>query len=52
MDYGRTIRLDLAYEQAVPKVKEAFKQQDFGILTEIDVKATSRRSSVRTPSPT
>jgi uncharacterized protein (DUF302 family) len=40
MDYGRTIRFDLSYEQAVPKVKEAFKQQGFGILTEIDVKAT------------
>src|SRR6266508_4098310 len=40
MDYGRTIRLDLPYEQAVPKVKEAFKQQGFGTLTDIDVKAT------------
>ena len=40
MDYGRTIRLDLPYQQAVPKVKEAFKQQGFGTLTEIDVKAT------------
>ncbi len=40
MDYGRTIRLDLPYQQAVPKVKEAFKQQGIGTLTEIDVKAT------------
>jgi len=35
-----TITLDLAYEAAVPKVKEAFKAQGFGTLTEIDVKAT------------
>jgi uncharacterized protein (DUF302 family) len=40
MDYGRTIRLELPYQEAVPKVKEAFKQQGFGTLTEIDVKAT------------
>jgi uncharacterized protein (DUF302 family) len=40
MDYGRTIELDLPYEQAVPKVKEAFQAQGFGTLTEIDVRAT------------
>ncbi|HCA85612.1 MAG TPA: ABC transporter ATP-binding protein [Streptomyces sp.] len=40
MDYARTIRLDLPYDQAVPKVKEAFKEQGFGTLTEIDVTAT------------
>ncbi len=40
MDYSLTITLDLAYEAAVPKVKEAFKAQGFGTLTEIDVKAT------------
>lgn len=38
--YAKTISLDLAYEEAVPKVKEAFKAQGFGTLTEIDVKAT------------
>lgn len=40
MDYALTITLDLAYEAAVPKVKEAFKAQGFGTLTEIDVQAT------------
>lgn len=42
MDYARTIRLDLSYDEAVPKVKEAFKNQGFGTLTEIDVAATLR----------
>lgn len=40
MRYGRTIEVDLSYEEAVPKVKEAFKQQGFGTLTEIDVRKT------------
>ncbi|MBE1579459.1 Uncharacterized conserved protein, DUF302 family [Amycolatopsis marina] len=40
MDYARTITLDLPYEQAVPTVKEAFQEQGFGMLTEIDVQAT------------
>lgn len=40
MDYSLTVTLDLAYEAAVPKVKEAFKAQGFGTLTEIDVQAT------------
>ena len=38
--YGTTIELDLAYEHAVDAVKAAFKEQGFGILTEIDVRAT------------
>lgn len=40
MSYAKTITLDLAYDQAVPRVKEAFKAQGFGTLTEIDVRAT------------
>ncbi len=40
MDYAKTITLDLPYDQAVPRVKEAFKAQGFGTLTEIDVQAT------------
>lgn len=40
MAYAKTIRLDLPYEEAVPKVKEAFKDKGFGTLTEIDVRAT------------
>lgn len=40
MDYALTITVNLPYEEAVPKVKEAFKEQGFGTLTEIDVTAT------------
>jgi len=40
MDYAKTITLDLPYDEAVPRVKEAFKAQGFGTLTEIDVQAT------------
>lgn len=40
MDYAKTIKLDLSYDEAVPKVKEAFKAKGFGTLTEIDVRAT------------
>ena len=40
MAYGRTIEIALPYEEALPKVKEAFMDQGFGTLTEIDVKAT------------
>lgn len=40
MTYAKTITLELAYDEAVPRVKEAFKAQGFGTLTEIDVRAT------------
>jgi uncharacterized protein (DUF302 family) len=40
MRYTKTIRLPLAYDDAVPVVKDAFKAQGFGALTEIDVRAT------------
>ena len=40
MTYAKTITLDIAYDEAVPRVKEAFKAQGFGTLTEIDVRAT------------
>jgi len=42
MDYARTITLDLPFDAAVPKVKDAFKAQGFGTLTEIDVQVTLR----------
>lgn len=42
MDYARTITLGIPYAEAVPRVKEAFAQQGFGVLTEIDVRATLR----------
>jgi uncharacterized protein (DUF302 family) len=40
MEYGKTIMLEMPFEDAVPRVKAAFKEQGFGILTDIDIKAT------------
>jgi uncharacterized protein (DUF302 family) len=42
MGYARTVTLDAGFQDAVTKVKEAFKDQGFGALTEIDVQATLR----------
>ena len=42
MHYTKTIKLPLAYDEAVVAVKDAFKAQGFGALTEIDVRATLR----------
>jgi uncharacterized protein (DUF302 family) len=38
--FARSITLDLPFDDALPKVKDAFKAQGFGTLTEIDVQAT------------
>jgi uncharacterized protein (DUF302 family) len=43
MEYARTVRLQAGFAEAVPAVKEAFAEQGFGTLTEIDVKATLQR---------
>lgn len=40
MEYARSITVGLPYDQTVSRVKEAFRAQGFGALTEIDVKAT------------
>lgn len=40
MDYGRTVRVNVPYEQAVRRTREALAEQGFGVLTEIDVRAT------------
>jgi uncharacterized protein (DUF302 family) len=40
MKYFETVRLDLPYDQAVGRVREALAEQGFGVLTEIDVRAT------------
>ena len=40
--YGFGTHLDFSYEEAVPRVKEALKAEGFGVLTEIDVRATMR----------
>ncbi len=39
---GMSKRLDVPYDEALTKVREALKEQGFGILTEIDVRATLR----------
>lgn len=41
--YGIETRLDLPYAQAVERVTEALKEEGFGVLTEIDVKATLKK---------
>lgn len=41
--YGLQVRLDMPYDKAVPKVTAALKDEGFGILTEIDVKATLKK---------
>ncbi|MDH6145326.1 MULTISPECIES: DUF302 domain-containing protein [Kitasatospora] len=40
MDYGITITLDTPFEQTVDRVRAALAEQGFGVLTEIDVRAT------------
>ncbi|GBD16173.1 hypothetical protein HRbin26_01068 [bacterium HR26] len=40
--YGFGTTLDLPFDQAVERVKEALKVEGFGVLTEIDVQRTLR----------
>jgi uncharacterized protein (DUF302 family) len=42
-DYAFRTKLDLPYEEAIQKVMAALKQEGFGVLTEIDVKATLKK---------
>lgn len=42
-EYAFRTQLDLSYEQAVKKVTAALKDEGFGVLTEIDVKATLKK---------
>ena len=42
--YGIGKSVPLPYEQAVERSREALQQQGFGILTEIDVKATLKKT--------
>lgn len=41
--YGIGTTVELAYEDAVARTREALAKEGFGILTEIDVKATLKR---------
>ncbi len=40
MDFTRRIELDVPYDDAISRVKDALKDQGFGVLTEIDVRQT------------
>jgi uncharacterized protein (DUF302 family) len=42
MDYGMTVRLDRPFEETAERARAALKEQGFGVLTEIDVRATLR----------
>ncbi|MBZ0291498.1 MAG: DUF302 domain-containing protein [Anaerolineae bacterium] len=42
-ELGFQARLHLSYDQAMQKTTEALKEEGFGILTEIDVKATMKQ---------
>lgn len=42
MAYGRTVAVDLPFDEAVARTREALAGQGFGVLTEIDVQATLR----------
>lgn len=43
MEYGRRIRLAEPYAAVIPRVRDALSEQGFGVLTEIDVRATLRQ---------
>jgi uncharacterized protein (DUF302 family) len=43
MDYGYRKKVDIPYEDAVGRTKEELQKEGFGVLTEIDVKATLKK---------
>src|SRR5665647_627307 len=42
-NYGFTKIVNLGYEETIEKVTEELKKEGFGVLTEIDVKATLKK---------
>ena len=42
-EYAFSTVLDASYEEAISKVTDGLKKEGFGILTEIDVKATVKK---------
>lgn len=42
-NYGFTKIVNLSYEEAIVKVTEELRKEGFGVLTEIDVKATFKK---------
>lgn len=42
-EYGYKKKTNMSFNQAVEKVKEELKNEGFGVLTEIDVKATLKK---------
>jgi uncharacterized protein (DUF302 family) len=45
MEYGITVRTALPFAEAAARVRDALKEQGFGVLTEIDVQATLREKT-------
>lgn len=43
MSYYFSKTLDLSFEEAIEKTTEALKKEGFGVLTEIDIKATLKK---------
>ena len=43
MEYGYKRQVNIPYEKAVMKTKEELQKEGFGVLTEIDVKATLKK---------
>jgi uncharacterized protein (DUF302 family) len=43
MSYHFSKKLDIPFEEAVEKTTEALKEEGFGVLTEIDIKATLKK---------
>ena len=42
-DYGMQAKMNVPYEEAVEQTTAALKEEGFGVLTEIDVKATLKK---------